>query len=68
MLLRTDNCTATTYINRVGGFRYATLLKLAENLLVWALDHLLSLRVLYVMGLENRAANLMSRVVPCQTS
>ena len=64
MSVRTDICTTVDQINRQGGVRSTALLKMEENLLVWASEHLLSLRALHILGLENRGTNLMSRGSP----
>lgn len=62
--VRTDNSTMVAYINRQGGVRSAALMKIAEHLLVWGSEHLLSLRALHRPGLVNRGTNLMSRGGP----
>lgn len=56
----TNNHTTTADINRQGGVYSTALLKLAQNLQHWALEHLLSLRALHVPGVENMDADLMS--------
>ena len=37
---------------------------MVENLLLWASEHLPSLRVLHILGPENRGVDLMSRGNP----
>lgn len=66
VLVRTDNRTTVAYINRQGGVHSAALLAMAENLWSWASEHLLSLRALYIPGIENRGADLMSRGGPLE--
>lgn len=51
--MRTDNRTTMAYINRQGGVCSTALLKLAEDLWLWALEHL-----------DNGGANLMFRAGP----
>lgn len=58
VLVRTDNCTTMTYFTRKSRVRSTALLRLAENLLLWASEHFLSLKALQVPGLENRGADL----------
>lgn len=64
VLVRSDNCTTVAYINRQGGVRSAALLSMAENLWMWASEHLRSLKALHVPGVENRGADIMSRGGP----
>lgn len=66
VLVRTDNRTTVAYINRQGGVHSAALLVMAENLLLWASEHLQSLKALHIPGLENRGADLMSRGGPLE--
>ena len=54
VLVRTDNRTTVAYINRQGRVRSTALLKIAENLLVWASEHLLSLRALHVCWMSDQ--------------
>ncbi|XP_034723628.1 uncharacterized protein LOC117942325 [Etheostoma cragini] len=64
VVVRTDNITAAAFINRQGGIRSARLLEIARCLLLWAHSHLLSLKAVYIPGILNRAADLMSRGGP----
>lgn len=48
VLVRTDNTTVTTYINRQRGTRSLPLLQLTQTLLIWASEHLVSLRAVHV--------------------
>lgn len=66
VLVRTDNMTAAAYINRQGGVRSARLLEIARSLLLWAHANLRSIRALHIPGVQNRAADLMSRGGPSQ--
>ena len=67
VLVRTDNKTAAAYINRQGGVRSARLLALARSLLLWSHANLCSIRAVYIPGILNRAADLMSRGGPSQS-
>ena len=64
VLIRTDNTTVVYYINHQGGVRSARLLQAARRLLVWAASRLLSLRATYLPGIENVAADYLSRHKP----
>ncbi|XP_033980402.1 uncharacterized protein LOC117477766 [Trematomus bernacchii] len=66
VLIRTDNRAAAAYINRQGGVRSAQLLSTARRLLCWAQTHVLSIRAVYIPGVLNRGADLMSRGGPRQ--
>ncbi|XP_073732565.1 uncharacterized protein [Misgurnus anguillicaudatus] len=64
VLVRTDNTTVVYYINHQGGTRSLQCLKIAQQLLPWANQHLASLRAMYLPGISNRAADLLSRQNP----
>lgn len=64
VLVKTDSVTAAAYINRQGGLRSSRLCKLARSLWLWAHTRVLSLRAVHVPGVENQAADLLSRGGP----
>ena len=61
VLVRTDNTTTMSYINRQGGIKSLRLCSLAHRLLVWCDSRFLSLTACHVPGLQNSAADLLSR-------
>ena len=61
VLVRSDNTTTVSYINRQGGLRSQQLHMLAHRLILWSDAHLLSLRASHIRGVENLGADLMSR-------
>ena len=61
VLVRTDNTTTMSYINKQGGTRSQRLCVLAHRLLVWCDSRFLSLTACHVPGLHNSAADLLSR-------
>ena len=61
VLVRSDNTTTISYINRQGGLRSRQLHMLAHRLTLWSSAHLLSLRASHIRGIENLGADLMSR-------
>ncbi|KAL3966727.1 ryanodine receptor 1 [Sarotherodon galilaeus] len=64
VLVRTDNSTVVSYINRQGGTRSLPLLKLSRSLLLWCSVHFLSLRATHVPGHLNLGPDLLSRGGP----
>ena len=64
VLVRTDNTSAVYHINHQGGTRSLRCLQVARELLLWAAPRLASVRAIYVPGLANRAADLLSRTGP----
>ncbi len=63
VLVRTDNMTVVSYINRQGGTCSLPLLQLTRKLLMWS-KHLASLRAVHVMGHLNGGADMLSRGGP----
>ncbi|XP_073675941.1 uncharacterized protein [Garra rufa] len=61
VLVRSDNVSVVSYINRQGGLRSRNLYRLAERLLVWAQCNLRSLRAVHVPGLLNVGQDRLSR-------
>ncbi|CAL9704266.1 unnamed protein product [Knipowitschia caucasica] len=64
VLVRTDSVTAASYVNRQGGLGSVCLCKIAHQLWLWAQPKFLSLRAVHVPGLDNVAADLLSRGGP----
>ena len=64
VLVRTDNTTVVSYINRQGGTRSLPLLELSRSLLLWCSVHFLSLRATHVPGHLNLGPDLLSRGGP----
>ncbi|XP_065325845.1 uncharacterized protein LOC134621241 [Pelmatolapia mariae] len=64
VLVRTDNSTVVSYINRQGGTRSLPLLQLSRSLLLWCSVHFLSLRATHVLGHLNLGPDLLSRGGP----
>ena len=64
VLVRTDSTVAVYYVNHQGGTRSQRCLKVAEALLTWAWPRLSSLRAVHIPGVENRAADILSRTGP----
>ena len=64
VLVRTDNTTVVSYINRQGGLRSRPLYRLALQILVWSQGNLLSLRAAYIPGHLNVGADALSRQGP----
>ncbi|XP_056593677.1 uncharacterized protein LOC130412904 [Triplophysa dalaica] len=61
VLIRTDNMSVVSYINRQGEVRSGTLFKQAASLLLWADRHLLSVRAVHIPGRLNCGADMLSR-------
>lgn len=64
VLVWSDNRTTVAYINRQGGVRSPALHRLAEELWLWAHEHLRSLTAAHIPGCQNIGADLMSRGGP----
>ncbi|XP_013874757.1 uncharacterized protein LOC106525168 [Austrofundulus limnaeus] len=64
VLIRTDNTTVVSYINRQGGTRSLPLLELSHTLLQWCNVHFLSIRATHVPGRLNLGPDLLSRGRP----
>nr|XP_054606083.1 uncharacterized protein LOC107379117 [Nothobranchius furzeri] len=62
--VHTDNRVAAAYINCQGGVRSLPLLRVATDLLCWTHVHLLSIRAIYIPGVLNVAADILSRGGP----
>uniref|UniRef100_A0AAV2KY84 Reverse transcriptase RNase H-like domain-containing protein n=1 Tax=Knipowitschia caucasica TaxID=637954 RepID=A0AAV2KY84_KNICA len=66
VMVRSDNTTVVSYLNRQGGTRSPALHRMATVTLLWAALHLLSLRARHVPGVRNVGADRMSRGGPLQ--
>ena len=64
VLVRTDNMSVVSYINRQGGLRSRPLCRLAHQILLWSQDKFLSVRSIYIPGVENMGADILSRQGP----
>ena len=64
VLVRSDNQTTVSHINRQGGVRSLGLHRMAHEIWLWASANLLSLEAQHVAGRLNTAADLMSRGGP----
>ncbi len=64
VLIRTDNTTVVSYINKQGGTSSPPLLKLSHSLLLWSSAHFLSLRATHVPRHLNLGRDLLSRGGP----
>uniref|UniRef100_A0AAV2K2P3 ribonuclease H n=1 Tax=Knipowitschia caucasica TaxID=637954 RepID=A0AAV2K2P3_KNICA len=66
VMVRSDNTTVVSFLNRQGGTRSPALHRMATVTLLWAALHLLSLRARHVPGARNVGADRMSRGGPLQ--
>ncbi len=60
VLIRTDNTSVVSYINRQGGIRSKALCEQAAILLLWVDSRLLSIRATHIPGLLNRGVDMLS--------
>ena len=61
VLIRSDNMTVVSYLNRQGGVRSRNPFLLTKRILVWSQSHLLSLRATHVPGHLNDGPDRLSR-------
>ena len=61
ILVRTDNTTAKSYINHIGGTHSPTLNAIALSIWNWCLEHHLHFSAEYLPGVENQIADAESR-------
>lgn len=61
VLVRTDDTTVGSYINRQGETRPTPLLKLSHSLLMWSSVHCLSCQATHIQGQQNIGTDLLSR-------
>lgn len=64
VLVRSDNTSTVYHINHQGGTRSRHSLTEAQKLLLWALPRLQSVRAVHLPGMQNCAADLLSRQKP----
>ncbi len=64
VLVRMDNMSAVYHINHQAGTRSARCLQVTKKLLSWSSLKLLSLKAVYIPGVVNKAAYLLSRTGP----
>ena len=62
ILLRVDNKTAISYINKMGGVRYDKYNRLARSIWQWAENRKIILRASYIPSKENTTADTLSRI------
>lgn len=67
ILIRTDNTTALSYINRMGSVRFPKLNQLARVIWQWAEKRRLGLFASYISSNENSEADQASRIFPSDT-
>lgn len=63
-MVHMDNMVETAYINCQGGVHLAQLLDAAREILCWACTQLRSIKAVYILGVLNRGADIMSRGGP----
>ncbi|CEP11776.1 hypothetical protein, partial, partial [Parasitella parasitica] len=61
VLIRTDNTTSLSYINKQGGTRSLPLLELATEVWTWCLQHKIMIQAQHIQGLHNKIADFESR-------
>ena len=64
VLVRTDNTSTVYHVNHQGGVRSLQSLREARRLLQWAFPRFASLRAMHLPGVDNQAADLLSRGSP----
>ena len=62
LLLRIDNTTAISYMNRMGGVRFVAYNKLAKKIWQWAEDRKIFLFASYIASADNKQADSLSRI------
>lgn len=67
ILLRIDNTTAVSYINRMGSIKYPLLSQLARRIWQWCEERDLWLQAVYISSEENVQADEQSRKLPSDT-
>ena len=63
VLLRIDNTTAVSYINRLGGPVSPTATEITKELWLWCLQRNIALKAQYLPGVDNTQADMESRVM-----
>lgn len=64
VLVRSDNTSTVYHVNHQGGVRSVQSLREAQRLLHWAFPRLASLRAVFLPGVQNLAADMLSRQGP----
>lgn len=64
VLVRSDNTSTVYHVNHQGGTRSGHSLREAQRLLRWASPRLASLRAMHLPGVQNTAADMLSRGKP----
>lgn len=67
ILLRIDNTTAISYINRMGGIRFANLSRLAKEILLWCESRYVWIFASYISSKNNWAVDTESRKLQSET-
>lgn len=67
ILLRIDNSTAISYINKMGSIRYQKLTKLSREIWQWCQDRNLWIRATYIKSSRNVQADRESRIISEET-
>lgn len=61
VLIRTDNTTSLSYINKHGGTRSLPLLELATEVWNWCIHHKIMIQAQHISGIHNTIADMESR-------
>lgn len=61
VMIRTDNTTSLSYINKQGGTRSLPLINLATEVWNWCIDNQIMIQAQHIQGLNNTIADLESR-------
>jgi hypothetical protein len=61
VLVRSDNTSVVAYLNRQGGLRSRPLCRLAHQIILWSQGKILSIRAMYIPGVQNQGADILSR-------
>ena len=64
VLIKSDNVSTVYHVNHQGGVRSRECLREAQGLLRWAFPHFSSLRAMFIPGVLNQAADMLSRQDP----
>lgn len=62
ILLRIDNTTAISYINKMGGIQYENFNKLSREIWIWAEEREVTLYASYIKSADNVEADALSRI------
>ena len=67
ILMRIDNTTAISYVNKMGGIRYPKLSKIARDIWKWCEERKIHIFASYINTKENTEADAESRKLPPET-